>query len=720
MKSSTIFATGAISVSCSLSLLPLSISAQLIPDATLGLESSVVNRIDATRQEIGGGALRQTNLFHSFQEFNVPALEEVYFVPEASVLNIFTRVTGNNSSDILGKLGVYGSPNLFLVNPNGIYFGADASLDILGSFTASTTSNILTEDGFVSISTATKNELLTVNPNALFNNAFRDYQGDIVNAANLAVGTNQSLTLQGNQVSHSGSLTSAEGTVTVLGSDVVLDDAIINVSGINGGDIYVLGADTVQVSSASILDASGTIDGGFIETSAPIINVTGLIDTRGEIGITGTWLLDPVDILIDTALAGTITSNLASSNVEVSTQGAGNVTGTAVSFPVSNGDITLNSNVSNPNSKNSLTLTGRRFIHDSGSFELGGDLVFNLNAVNSEINPPSNSINNAINSIGNIAGKSTINLHAPVGETTTFAGKTINIDKDVTLQAATPANLTYGTFFVGVDEVPIEVVTGVETSIILSGKGDQRVIDIINNRSTININDVTITRGETGAEGNPVVTSGGGIRIIPENIEDLTTPKSIVNINNSNISGNSANYGGGIANAGGEVNLNNSVISNNSASGDSLRGGIGGGIMNWVSGGGGIGVLNFRGKVNITHSTISNNAASDVGGGIANLAELDLRHSVVSDNEAGPEGLRPGGGGITNNSLGDAVISQSLISGNKAFGSGGGIFNFYGEAISPPLRSSVFLSNSTISNNLASENGGGIANYLYGIQQISA
>ncbi len=53
-------------------------SAQVIPDNTLGAESSVINLRDETSDRIDGGALRGQNLFHSFQEFNVDAERGVY------------------------------------------------------------------------------------------------------------------------------------------------------------------------------------------------------------------------------------------------------------------------------------------------------------------------------------------------------------------------------------------------------------------------------------------------------------------------------------------------------------------------------------------------------------------------------------------------------------------------------------------------------------------
>ncbi|MEM9543100.1 MAG: filamentous hemagglutinin N-terminal domain-containing protein [Cyanobacteria bacterium P01_E01_bin.42] len=114
--------------------------AQIVPDSTLGNENSVVVPISTQLEHIQGGALRGRNLFHSFEQFGIQNGHSAYFVNPALVENIFSRVTGANVSEIFGTLGVLGEANLYLINPNGIIFGENASLDITGSFTATTAS----------------------------------------------------------------------------------------------------------------------------------------------------------------------------------------------------------------------------------------------------------------------------------------------------------------------------------------------------------------------------------------------------------------------------------------------------------------------------------------------------------------------------------------------------------------------------------------------------
>jgi len=144
------------------------INAQIKPDSTLGSNSSVIspNQIvsGVSSNVILGGAIRGSNLFHSFQDFNVNSGQGAYFANPNGITNILTRVTGKNPSNIFGVLGVIGSANLFFLNPNGIIFGPHASLKLNGSFLATTASSINMSDGTVFSATNPQSvPLLTIN-----------------------------------------------------------------------------------------------------------------------------------------------------------------------------------------------------------------------------------------------------------------------------------------------------------------------------------------------------------------------------------------------------------------------------------------------------------------------------------------------------------------------------------------------------------------------------
>ncbi|PIG92230.1 filamentous hemagglutinin N-terminal domain-containing protein [Gloeocapsopsis sp. IPPAS B-1203] len=207
------------------------VQAQITPDTTLGSENSVVTPnvvINGTASDrIDGGAIRSTNLFHSFQEFNIDAGRGAYFSNPAGIENILSRVTGNNPSNILGTLGVLGNANLFLINPNGIIFGQGASLDIQGSFVASTADRIqLGDSGYFNATEPQQSSLLAVTPGALFFNQVASQPGNIINTGNLAVGKN--LTLSADNLNLQGQLLAGENLILQANDTVQVRDSVVN------------------------------------------------------------------------------------------------------------------------------------------------------------------------------------------------------------------------------------------------------------------------------------------------------------------------------------------------------------------------------------------------------------------------------------------------------------------------------------------------------------
>ncbi|MEO0844147.1 MAG: filamentous hemagglutinin N-terminal domain-containing protein, partial [Cyanobacteria bacterium J06643_5] len=79
-------------------------SAQITPDTTLGNSPSKVNSQSLNNLVIEGGVRNQSNLFHSFQEFNINNRQQVFFTNPQGINNIITRITGNNPSNINGVL----------------------------------------------------------------------------------------------------------------------------------------------------------------------------------------------------------------------------------------------------------------------------------------------------------------------------------------------------------------------------------------------------------------------------------------------------------------------------------------------------------------------------------------------------------------------------------------------------------------------------------------
>lgn len=195
-----------------------SVNAQIIPDNTLGSEKSRITSINSQDDLIEGGAIRDSNLFHSFLDFNIAEGHSAYFANPEAINNIFSRVTGNNPSRLLGKLGVLGNANLFLINPNGIIFGQNASLDIRGSFVSSTANSLIFPNG-ESFSATNPNAppLLKINTPSV-SLQFEELEAKaIINEGKLETGKN--LALFGGTVVSTGQLLTNNGEITLATVD---------------------------------------------------------------------------------------------------------------------------------------------------------------------------------------------------------------------------------------------------------------------------------------------------------------------------------------------------------------------------------------------------------------------------------------------------------------------------------------------------------------------
>jgi filamentous hemagglutinin family protein len=290
----------------------------LAADTSLGSEASQIIPLGGNNFEIDGGAARGSNLFHSFQEFNVNDGGRVDFRNPAGVETIFSRVTGNNSSNILGTLGVLGNADLFLLNPNGILFGPNASLGIGGSFVATTADGF--QFGDRGVYSARNPEfpspLLTIAPSAFFfgsllpgiieNRAVTENPAGSGFLAGLQVPDGESLVLLGGDVILDG------GRLTVVGGRIALGSvAGAGTVGFGGGGHLTFPVDLArgQVTLANAARAVAVEDGGDIRITAGRIN---LENSRLAAGIElgqGTAPRQAGDIVLDATEQVIITDN---------------------------------------------------------------------------------------------------------------------------------------------------------------------------------------------------------------------------------------------------------------------------------------------------------------------------------------------------------------------------------------------------------------------------
>jgi CSLREA domain-containing protein len=195
----------------------------------------------------------------------------------------------------------------------------------------------------------------------------------------------------------------------------------------------------------------------------------------------------------------------------------------------------------------------------------------------------------------------------------------------------------------------------------VSGTPDFRILQIANPNAAANISGLTISNGVAVSPTGGFQSLGGGI----------LNWRGTLNLNNSTISNNTANDGGGIFNMG-STSIVNSTISNN-VTPYSIGAGITNSgtltirsstISNNTAAASGGGIFNM-GSTSIVNSTISNNTAADgSGGGILNESNLSVRSSTVTGNRAATSGifLSQSGGGIA--AFGTETLTNTIVAGN--------------------------------------------------------
>ncbi len=184
-----------------------------------------------TQYDISGGTRAGTNLFHSFGQFNVPTNNIANFLndtPNLATSNILGRVTGPNPSSIFGTIKTtdFGNANLFLMNPAGIIFGPNASLNVGGSATF-TTANYLRlaeaggTNGGIFHANPNLTSVLTTAPVTAFGFLSSNPATISVQGSNLSVPTGQSLSLVGGNQGFTYTDPDSGNSVSVLNSFTV-------------------------------------------------------------------------------------------------------------------------------------------------------------------------------------------------------------------------------------------------------------------------------------------------------------------------------------------------------------------------------------------------------------------------------------------------------------------------------------------------------------------
>ena len=192
----------------------------MISDGTVGTQ---VNLQDQTIAIQGGTALNG-NLLHSFREFNVETGQTADFQAAEGTQHIISRVTGTNDSWIDGNIqSTTSDADLYLVNPNGVVFGKNASLNVNGAFHASTAHYVTLADGQQVYADSNQGVTLTVAAPEAF--GFLDTNvGTIqVDSSQLSVKPGEDMSLVGGEINISSGarLQAAGGRIDLVAVDSV-------------------------------------------------------------------------------------------------------------------------------------------------------------------------------------------------------------------------------------------------------------------------------------------------------------------------------------------------------------------------------------------------------------------------------------------------------------------------------------------------------------------
>ncbi|HEY4365704.1 MAG TPA: filamentous hemagglutinin N-terminal domain-containing protein [Steroidobacteraceae bacterium] len=252
----------------------------------------------------------------NWQGFSIMPGELTRFIQQSSSSSVLNRVTGQDPTKILGALQSNGK--VFLINPNGIMFGAGARVDVNGL--VASTLNLSNADflagklkfsgagnaGDISnqgaITTPGGGQVYLIGSSVTNGGVITSPGGDVVLAAGQSVDLADSsdpdvrvvISAPGSQALNVGKVVADSGRVGIYGAlvnQMGLVSANSAVAGANGKIVFRSSGDTL-LGAGSVTSATGAGSGGVVEVTGNRVGLTddAVVDVSGQTG-GGTVLL---------------------------------------------------------------------------------------------------------------------------------------------------------------------------------------------------------------------------------------------------------------------------------------------------------------------------------------------------------------------------------------------------------------------------------------------
>ncbi len=323
--------------------------ADVVLDGTLGNDS----KLAGPDFQIGADLGRQegNNLFHSFSEFDLNKEQTAIFQGPGNIEHIIGRVTSNKFSQIDGTIRTeIPNASLYLINPEGFWFGPNARLDLAGSLYVSTANQLHLGNGGVFNARPQPPSVLVSAPPSAFGFLDTAPAKITLNQGSLATGPGKTLALLGGEIRITeGVLRAISGQINLIaissnnwltlapdnklqtepntkfGKIVIENQTNIDVGKEGAGNIYIRGGQLTL--SRSNITANTAVDkkGGMIKLEADELRLEqeANIDSRTFGPGQGGQIIIKVAGLATLSNNSTIQSSTLSTDLQAG--GAGNI-----------------------------------------------------------------------------------------------------------------------------------------------------------------------------------------------------------------------------------------------------------------------------------------------------------------------------------------------------------------------------------------------------------